>query len=676
MALEHVSPGDPHAVSHNEERDQINFLAGEVGKPNRTSSRAFFSMHKALVSGDATIIAMGDSKTEGTGLETSTERWLYKLQESLRAQYGETDKGYGYIPAKYGTFYDFTDKPTTAGTVTGITQGRGLGTRSLKMSAGASVTFPTLPYTANAPLVVHWTRKSGGGEFEVVVGGVVRATIATDGGVASRQTEVALPAGDHAVQLRTKGTATVNIEGIFHRTAVEGIRVVDGSISGGMFQNFGQDLLGDGHWSAAAYYGIDGVIMAFGANDMSGLTPEQMRVDARAAVDKALAAAPDAGIVILMGTERTQTPETGTVRTYEAAMRSEFAEDANVTLLYESDLWMPKAGVDYTWGGPSGWLVDTVHTSAHAHTEIARYIGEGLKSAQVTPEQIGAATTSDVSDLSTEIDQKLATKAAKTHASTHAKGGSDPITPESIGAVNGAAIQPPGAWADMDANDLTTAGRYLLYGGASQNTPTGVTSAPCIVDVLANNAAGSLLVQVLRSPAGGSEEWVRSFSGGAWSPWKRSVMDDDPRLLDTGWRRLFSWTNGVQNAAGQYASIRTDNYILSGNGYIDMRRTGNFVHLRTASAASDSFSTTSNTPALDFCNGVFPSGFRPNFGGSGQVINLANDASGSLVELRVNGGSLAIGFPTRGGPTAMIRLSGSWFTEMDFPVQPYPGVPA
>nr|DAZ70484.1 MAG TPA: hypothetical protein [Caudoviricetes sp.] len=72
----------------------------------------------------------------------------------------------------------------------------------------------------------------------------------------------------------------------------------------------------------------------------------------------------------------------------------------------------------------------------------------------------------------------LANKAPATHADQHAKGGADPITPESIGAA-------PGGYgsgdygkmltADDDLNTLTVGGHYLFFGNSiPQNAPTGL----------------------------------------------------------------------------------------------------------------------------------------------------------------------------------------------------------
>ena len=78
----------------------------------------------------------------------------------------------------------------------------------------------------------------------------------------------------------------------------------------------------------------------------------------------------------------------------------------------------------------------------------------------------------NLDDAVKEILITLANKAAATHAAQHAKGGSDPITPESIRAAPGghglgdtAIPEAP----NRDVNKITTTGWYM----ASVNTPTG-----------------------------------------------------------------------------------------------------------------------------------------------------------------------------------------------------------
>lgn len=65
----------------------------------------------------------------------------------------------------------------------------------------------------------------------------------------------------------------------------------------------------------------------------------------------------------------------------------------------------------------------------------------------------------------------LANKAPATHAAQHAKDGSDPITPESIGAAPGGFGLGEASIAFSDANDCVTNGWYCDVNGTAANTP-------------------------------------------------------------------------------------------------------------------------------------------------------------------------------------------------------------
>ena len=77
----------------------------------------------------------------------------------------------------------------------------------------------------------------------------------------------------------------------------------------------------------------------------------------------------------------------------------------------------------------------------------------------------GTAITSCARDITS------ANKAPATHATQHAKGGADPITPESIGAAPGGFGLGEASIAFSDANDCVTNGWYCDVNGTAANTP-------------------------------------------------------------------------------------------------------------------------------------------------------------------------------------------------------------
>lgn len=373
------------------------------------SERGWLALREALAGGTARVVAMGDSKTEGAGVSAVADRWLNLIQDTLRARYAPgADQGLGYLPAYYDTFYGFPSAPTPSGSTTELGGGYGgLGNRSVHLDSGGSLTWTVPPWTSGVPLIVHYTQHPLLGDLEVVTGGVVRATIPTGGAeVESRTATVTVPAGTTSVTVRHKtgtGNGGARVEGIVHRTSTSGVIVYDASHSGGKVVDFAQGLSAQWHWEAVALTAPHAVIMAFGANDMSdppgGRTLSQWRQDLVNAVAKAKAAAPGAGIVLLHGAQRTQEAgDPSRLLAFEAAARSAIGADPDVTILYESQLWAPVVGEDYT-DGDGIWLADTVHTNAAGNAAIARYLAgsiTGLDAATDAAALVGPAVDAAV----------------------------------------------------------------------------------------------------------------------------------------------------------------------------------------------------------------------------------------------------------------------------------------
>ena len=444
-----------------------------------TSGRGFWPLRKALAAGTARVVAMGDSKTEGAGVETVDQRWLDQLMGTLRARYApDGDQGLGYLPAYYATFYGFPSAPTTSGSAVTVGNGGGLGNRSRHLQAGGSVTWTVPAWTSGVPLLVHWTQHPGLGDLEVVTSGTVRGTIVTGGSpIESKVTAVTIPAGTTSITVRHKsGTGTGNaarVEGIVHRTATTGVTIYDGARSGAKLVDYAQGLVNDGaplsddwHFQAVAAVQPHAVILAFGANDQASRTPAQWGTDLRTVVDKAKAAAPGAGIIVLHGAQRTEdvTADPMRVLRFEAAARDAVGADPDVTILYESTLWKPTAGVDYTSSDPSGWLADTVHTGPAANAQIARYLA-----AQVT----GADAATDAVEVASEAIKPAVTaaEAAKTQAQSAATSSQASVTLAQQ--AQAAALEVPDANVSaLIGNDVTETAKALTEStlGLAQRT--------------------------------------------------------------------------------------------------------------------------------------------------------------------------------------------------------------
>ena len=434
---------------------------------------------------------MGDSKTEGTGVSAIGDRWLNVLMTGLRARHAPTgDQGLGYLPAYYATFYGFSTAPTFTGSVTTLGYDGGLGNRAAHMAAGASVTWTVPAWTSGVPLLVHYTRRPDVGSIEVVTGGTVRATISTTGAAASMVASVTIPAGTTSITIRHKsGTGSGNaarVEGIVHRTATTGVIVYDAAHSGGKVVDYTEGVAAssvsdDRHWEAVAAVAPHAIIMAFGANDQSdppgGRTAAQWANDLRAAVARAKAAAPGAGVILLHGAQRTQEAgDPARILAFEAAAREAIGADPDVSILYESSLWAPVVGEDYS-DGDGVWLSDTVHTNATANRAIARMLLDAtpgsIADGRVGPLSSNEPPTLNPGTLSISPGYSYAFQRTVGNPSLR-------IAPSKVAPLYGAymidvVIECTGTWSGTVNFSMLTGGDYFpdtVMGGSTYATPT------------------------------------------------------------------------------------------------------------------------------------------------------------------------------------------------------------
>ena len=357
-------------------------------------SRRFYApMMKQYATGRCGVLWLGNSRSEGTGLSQLVQRAQNKLLEFLRAQYPVTggDTGPGFLPAHYWTFYPLDREPTRSGTVVNIGYEGGLGTRSVQLNAGASITWAGL--TTGASLDVHWTRHySAAGTLEVVIDGTTVQTIACNGPAPaqSMSTTVTTTAGEHSIMLRCpdSSTAPVRVEGIVVRTAPTGWHLYDGSHSGFKVTNYtsgtstwvGSTFAGntaDMHWQAVANLGdhIGLVVIALGANDMASYTPETWRTELAALANRVRAHCPRAGVLFMHDPERLQDTNARNTQLidFQNAAREVWAREAFAGLWLESSVWQPLPGDTLAEQDPLGWLApgDGVHPGVFGHAQTA-----------------------------------------------------------------------------------------------------------------------------------------------------------------------------------------------------------------------------------------------------------------------------------------------------------------
>lgn len=622
------------------ERGPMGPSAGETFTTAR-SLKAWWPLQRALDAGTGVVAWMGDSKSEGTGVQREDQRALARFRVMLRDRWAlPADTGVGYVPAHYYNFYPLDPQPTITGSHTPVGYEGGLGNRSVHLQPGAVVTWPAMTYSAAVGVPVHWTRMEANGSLEVLIDGTVATTINTQGTPrASMRTVVPITDGEHVVAVRASGTLAARIEGIVNESAPTGAKVHDAARSGGTLHQFTQGTVSPDqvkrHWEAMTLLQPDLIVAAFGANDMSSYTPQQWAANLKRTVELRDQYLPDAGLLLLHGAQRVEdTP--GRLRQYEEAALETLADVPRVSILWESALWQPRPG--HTYRGditdPDDWLSDSVHLTPASSEAIAEYLlgslAQGMPAAKGDPGESGAAA----------------------HAASHATGGSDPVTPASIGATSHS------DFVDQVSGEIDYGGNKLPFGpdaavkagvvigmAFDQSIPAaetaqyfknGVGSPEGVV------AATRGAVYLDRSGGGGIYQMTGAYANTGWVK-----IAPTP---DTGWR-LLSPENGW-------------------TGEIRLRRVGPMVHFR-ARSLSGVASTSSNVIQI-------PSGFKPgpNLPAHGMGNKSSNAQSGSDPIGAVGGGSNDL-VRTFGTTASWVGGSASieWMTNDPWPTT-LPGTPA
>lgn len=144
---------------------------------------------------------------------------------------------------------------------------------------------------------------------------------------------------------------------------------------------------------------------------------------------------------------------------------------------------------------------------------------------------------------------------------------------------------------------------------------------------------------------------------------------------DTGWLRIASWTGGVQDTNDQIGTIDTSAYELIGDGYLDMRRTGDQVLFRSEYAISGGGAIRTTTTAAEpmFTDATI---LTSGFGNAGWGI-MAPVATREPENVRIGapGSPAVFGIQTPDGPATVRGIQGGYRTLDPWPTE-LPGVPA
>lgn len=238
---------------------------------------AWVAARSAVASAPATIVAVGDSITEGSHASDRAHRWLDVLRTSLRTRLGLAAGGVGYTPAAFSSGLRGDGMSwTTAATITGGWSDMafaGFGYRGLQSTSAGTITWSVLGSSAD----LWYLTFSGGGSFSWRVDGGSPTTISTDSVTwATARTTIALGADDVHTVTVTWVSGAVGVCGIsaYHGDATSGIHVVDaahyGYSTGAYLGLLGSDPTADeaaAVQTAIGALGPDLVIVALGAGD-------------------------------------------------------------------------------------------------------------------------------------------------------------------------------------------------------------------------------------------------------------------------------------------------------------------------------------------------------------------------------------------------------------------------
>ena len=342
------------------------------------------------------VMTMGDSKAVGAGASTLATSWARVLLATLRSSLGSGDHGYGFMAADNSSPGP-GPVPTLGAGAAGVMNNAGLGVRTVVLDNGETVTWPALVCNK----ITVWYSKSDTlpGTANVKVDGAVVGAIDStpapggpgtfiDSSGHSISFDVA--AGSHTVQIvGTAADGTAHVDGVHFQTDPAGVTLYGAAHGGFSAEQYAFGTNPDPafniplsatrcHFEAVAAINPDLVVMAFGANDMQlgAAGAQRWRVALQEVIRRTRLAAPGCGIVLLVGTARLEDAgNLAVVRAYEAAAREAVGNTPGVTILYESDLWLPNATAPVD---DVGWLDDLVHPSDFGHALIADHLAAAL----------------------------------------------------------------------------------------------------------------------------------------------------------------------------------------------------------------------------------------------------------------------------------------------------------
>ncbi len=331
----------------------------------------------------STILAIGDSVTEGDAATSRDGRWVDVLRAVLQRMFPSLngEEAVGFIPANY-----FTSSFPQVFSFTGTTSQYnyfGPGGRSRRMEPASEATGTIQGATS---IDVMYGKASFTGRMEILIDGVSQGVTQTSAassldGFAVR---VLMPdTGPHEVKVRPSEAFPIMFEGVIVNNGNEasGVRVVEAGHWGWTTSHF---LTGGGPASLGqlcSYLDPDLVTIALTANDYSGqvaIATYKANIEALITATRASGASPD--IVLIAYPERSNvTAPSIPYSAYVNALAEVASADARVTLL-DLRRYLEKVADDTL----ALWA-DNVHPTNKGGRTIGQYVAAFL-AAGVAPQ--------------------------------------------------------------------------------------------------------------------------------------------------------------------------------------------------------------------------------------------------------------------------------------------------
>ncbi|MEV5211324.1 SGNH/GDSL hydrolase family protein [Micromonospora sp. NPDC053740] len=377
-----VGDGPLFPVDADNNRRLDALTAAVDGAGHNRSLRKWYGALAARHESIASVVVIGDSNSEGSGVTALRRRWQQVLQLELRARFqpsGVAGATTAYISASPRLSPLPGDYPRTV-TAGVTTASYGLGIRAAAVITGESVTFTftgtraRLFGTKGASVGKYSIKLNGGAETVVdgVNASVVSGQLIWDSG--------ALTVGAHTVVVaRAASTVTspgpVYPEGLMTYNGDEssGVRVVDASRHGATLATFTGSTVWQTAFTAVEGKGL--LIMPWGANDStSGTSVAAFRTGVETLISAARTAG-FAGSVLLVQMPKRGTADPQVWADYLAQIDAIAAADPDVATL-NLRARMPDQGTSEAT--TLGLYADEVHYSDKGHGWIADQIATAI----------------------------------------------------------------------------------------------------------------------------------------------------------------------------------------------------------------------------------------------------------------------------------------------------------